>query len=448
MGLPSSVLNLLGNTSLETFDVLIIGSGAGGSAAAYVLTAAGLNVLILEAGDNNFPGLDDPDARECRPALRQRRAQGLDAPVGPPGSDRRTAHLAADRDQRPRSRTPDVNVLNRTVGGTTVHADMKYPRFNEVDFRIASALRDAGRTFDGTSFIDWPLTYDELEPFYTEAEIITGVSGVAEGPARIRSPRTARGPYPMPPHPGDVRRPAALRGGARRRLPSDPLSGGDQLAAVSADGGAAAAAVRELRLLQRLRLPEQFQELGRRDDAARGAADRQLPAALQLLRAPAAHRRHRTAHRRRRVRRSGRRRCGRRRADRYILAASAMESVRLGVALRARASSAGPAVPPRPAHAVSLSRPTASASSASACTASAARRSPTACPTSAASPRAAPGWRRIDRSAASSSSARRPSRSAPASRPAGARHRRQLRQPRSASRTCSSRAPSTPTSRS
>ena len=73
-------------------------------------------------------------------------------------------------------------MLNRTVGGTTVHADMKYPRFNEVDFRIASALRDAGRTFDGTSFIDWPLTYDELEPFYTEAETITGVSGVAEGP--------------------------------------------------------------------------------------------------------------------------------------------------------------------------------------------------------------------------------------------------------------------------
>src|SRR5262249_39125414 len=60
MGLPSSEPNLPGNTSLSSFDVLIIGSGAGGSAAAYVLTNAGLKVLMIEAGDNNFPGLDDP----------------------------------------------------------------------------------------------------------------------------------------------------------------------------------------------------------------------------------------------------------------------------------------------------------------------------------------------------------------------------------------------------
>jgi gluconate 2-dehydrogenase alpha chain len=200
MGLPSSVPNLLGNTSLDSFDVLIIGSGAGGSAAAYVLTSAGLKVLIIEAGDNNFPGLDDPDPAhlvtrysndELKASVRHWDRQD---PIVEPRTWRRSDTAAARPD-------PDVNVLNRTVGGTTVHADMKYPRFNEVDFRIASALRDAGRTFDGTSFIDWPLTYDELEPFYAEAEIITGVSGIAEGPGADPFASRRSTPYPMPPLP-------------------------------------------------------------------------------------------------------------------------------------------------------------------------------------------------------------------------------------------------------
>ena len=58
MSFPSDVPGMLGNTDLDRFDALIIGSGAGGSAAAYVLATAGQKVLVLEAGDNHFPGLD------------------------------------------------------------------------------------------------------------------------------------------------------------------------------------------------------------------------------------------------------------------------------------------------------------------------------------------------------------------------------------------------------
>jgi choline dehydrogenase-like flavoprotein len=200
MGRPSSVPNLLGDTSLDAFDVVIIGSGAGGSTAAYVLTSAGLKVLILEAGDNNFPGLDDPTPGmpiprygndELKASVRLWDRQD---PVVEPRTFRTTEQAAAKPNE-------DVNNLNRTVGGTTVHADMKYPRFNEVDFRIASALSEAGRAFDGTSFIDWPLTYDELEPFYTEAERITGVSGVASGPGSDPFASRRSADYPMPPIP-------------------------------------------------------------------------------------------------------------------------------------------------------------------------------------------------------------------------------------------------------
>src|SRR4030095_7401485 len=113
MGIPSSVLDVLGNTSLDSFDVLIIGSGAGGSAAAYVLTTAGLKVLILEAGDNNFPRLDDPTPgmpisrygnEELKASIRVWDRQD---PIVEPRTWRRSDAVAAKPD-------PDVNILNRT----------------------------------------------------------------------------------------------------------------------------------------------------------------------------------------------------------------------------------------------------------------------------------------------------------------------------------------------
>ena len=73
---------------------------------------------------------------------------------------------------RERALVGEVNSLPKTVGGGAVHADMKYPRFQETDFRLASLLGDV----PGASFADWPLTYDELEPFYTEAEQIVNAA--------------------------------------------------------------------------------------------------------------------------------------------------------------------------------------------------------------------------------------------------------------------------------
>jgi len=197
MPLPSAVAGVLGETSLERFDAVIIGSGAGGSAAAYVLTSAGLSVLVLEAGDNNFPGLDDPRPGMPVPRYANDELKGAirlfdrQDPLVEPRTYRPSDSATAEPDA-------DVNNLNRTVGGTTVHADMKYPRFNVVDFRLATALAEAGRSVPGASFLDWPLDYDELEPWYGEAETITGVAGEA-GADPYASYRSQ--PYPMPPSP-------------------------------------------------------------------------------------------------------------------------------------------------------------------------------------------------------------------------------------------------------
>ncbi|MBI4518441.1 MAG: GMC family oxidoreductase [Deltaproteobacteria bacterium] len=199
MSLPASVSGVLGNTSLDRFDALIVGSGAGGSAAAHVLAAAGWKVLVLEAGVNPFPGLDHSghipwplfSNDEIKNALRHFVYQD---PLLEPRTFRQSESETAQAH-------PDVNILTRNVGGAAVISGVAYPRFTPVDFRMASALSAAGRNYPGTSFADWPLSYEELEPFYTEAECLSGVAGdtTGEDDNPFAPPRSR--PLPLPPQP-------------------------------------------------------------------------------------------------------------------------------------------------------------------------------------------------------------------------------------------------------
>jgi choline dehydrogenase-like flavoprotein len=201
---PSNIPGILGNTDLDGFDALIIGSGAGGSAAAHVLAAAGKKVLILEAGDNHFPGLDAVDGRggipwplysndEVKMAIR---SFALQNPLVEPRTFRQSESETAKAHR-------DVNVLTRNVGGAAVLSGVAYPRFTKVDFEMASALRESKPSLDlaGTSFADWPLTYDELEPFYADAERLSGVAGADTGEDADPFGPPRSGPYPLPPQP-------------------------------------------------------------------------------------------------------------------------------------------------------------------------------------------------------------------------------------------------------
>jgi gluconate 2-dehydrogenase alpha chain len=198
--------DVLGNRSLDRFDVCIIGSGAGGGTAAHVLSAAGRSVLVLEAGHNPWPGLDDPDGLplplhsndEVKYAVRDWIQQ--QAFLEP-----RTFREDASG---PGTLEGDVNLLPKAVGGALQHADCALPRFNAVDFRLKSAVEALvaatpglvvpgfGAAADGANFADWPFAYEDLEPFYGEAEAVYGVAGL-DGDNIFESPRSQR--YPMPP---------------------------------------------------------------------------------------------------------------------------------------------------------------------------------------------------------------------------------------------------------
>ncbi len=199
--------DVLGNRGLARFDFCIIGSGAGGGTAAHVLTAADKNVLVLEAGPNPFPGLDDPSGLPLPLHSNDELKYSLRSFVQQDGFlEPRT--FRGDP-AGPAAVNEDVNVLPRAVGGAFQHADAKTPRFNAVDFRLKSTIdalivANPGLMVPGfndpmspvANFADWPFTYADLEPFYVEAERLYGVQG-KQGDNIFESARSQ--PYPMPP---------------------------------------------------------------------------------------------------------------------------------------------------------------------------------------------------------------------------------------------------------
>src|SRR5439155_10627451 len=130
--------DILGNRGLARFEFCIIGSGAGGGTAAHVLTAAGKNVLVLEAGPNPFPGLDDPSRLPLPLHSNDELKYSIRSFIQQDGFlEPRT--FRGDP-AGPAAVNEDVNVLPRAVGGAFQHADAKTPRFNAVDFRLKSTI--------------------------------------------------------------------------------------------------------------------------------------------------------------------------------------------------------------------------------------------------------------------------------------------------------------------
>ena len=132
-----------------------------------------------------------------------------------------------------------------TVGGGGTHADGKVPRFREDDFQL---LERAGPHRGRRRSADWPLAYDELEPYYAEAERAIGVAGAA-GANPFAAWRS--GPYPMPPG-APMYGATSLDRGGRARSASTPTPRRRRPTRVALRRPAG---VQQLRVLRLLRLP-------------------------------------------------------------------------------------------------------------------------------------------------------------------------------------------------
>jgi choline dehydrogenase-like flavoprotein len=169
-------------TADEAVDFVIVGSGSAGGIMAKELATAGFSVVVLEQG----PWRNAQDFRHDEMENWMYNAL-LPSTTDFPQTFRR----AAD-EQAVVTNQPPPLLYASGVGGSSVHFTANFWRFRPVDFKERSLLGPIA----GTGFADWPITYEELEPYYTRVDWEIGVSG-APGP---NDPPRSR-PYPMPPMP-------------------------------------------------------------------------------------------------------------------------------------------------------------------------------------------------------------------------------------------------------
>jgi choline dehydrogenase-like flavoprotein len=196
-------LRFLGHNGSLDFDAIVVGAGAAGGIVAQTLAEAGQTVLLLERGYER--GYAEGGHRDH---LRNQRYSryGMNTDPDLEGNPR----VGIDPEGRAVIARPHEWAYHHSAGGvgsgTTVFGGLAW-RYHPDDFRMASRYGVP----KGSSLVDWPIGYDDLEPWYDKAEHEIGVAGEAANPHEGHRSRD----YPMPPLPrrlaGDL-----LAAGARR----------------------------------------------------------------------------------------------------------------------------------------------------------------------------------------------------------------------------------------
>jgi len=153
---------MIRKTNPEPVDVVIVGAGAGGATAAKVLTEAGLRVVGLERG----PWLKPEHASGDELKILNRNYIWQDPTLKP-----RTVRA----NENEKAVVKNFSATPQVVGGGTTHWGGMVPRMAESDFKLRSLHGDV----EGASLVDWPITYDDLEPYYSKVEWEFGTSGLA-----------------------------------------------------------------------------------------------------------------------------------------------------------------------------------------------------------------------------------------------------------------------------
>jgi gluconate 2-dehydrogenase alpha chain len=183
--------------NLKPVDVVVVGLGAAGGVAVLPLARAGLKVAGIEAGTWMDP-------RSFKPDEIHNNVRGLVTSVPKARREIPTFRTTPSATARQGPAHPMMNA----IGGTSIHYHAQSWRLNPWDFQarsLAARRYGANAIPAGTTLEDWPLTYDDLEPYYDSVEYEVGVSGKAGNIQGKIDPRgkifegPRRREYPMPP---------------------------------------------------------------------------------------------------------------------------------------------------------------------------------------------------------------------------------------------------------
>jgi choline dehydrogenase-like flavoprotein len=168
------------------FDICIIGSGAGAAPVAYTLSEKGFCVVVLEKG----PYLKEEDFTKDEIAVSRR-------PLYTPKlSEEQHVVETYSKDgsiDRVTGEESGWNFWNGSmVGGSSNLMSGYFHRMKPADFRLKSEYGEV----EGANVVDWPISYEELEPYYTKVESIVGISGKVVAHPFLEPRSTKEFPYP------------------------------------------------------------------------------------------------------------------------------------------------------------------------------------------------------------------------------------------------------------
>ena len=182
------------------WDVIIVGSGAAGGMAAFQLATAGVKVLLLEAGRMLDPRVEYRTMDWPYASMRRNRLPPgerpiavaeynfLDRPYGDNpalakykkvasyASNTFTRNWLPDERENPTTGTPYALVRARILGGRTNFWGRGALRYGPMQFKAAS--------LDGFD-VDWPISYDDVKPYYDKVDMLLGCSGTNEGLVQV-----------------------------------------------------------------------------------------------------------------------------------------------------------------------------------------------------------------------------------------------------------------------
>ena len=154
----------------KKYDVVIVGSGAGGGMAAYILAKAGIKVCLLEAGEMYDPQKNVTQLKNAWDSPRRGASTSL-RPFG----DFDACYGGWQIEGEPYTKAAGTDWdwwRARMVGGRTNHWGRISLRFGPKDFKRKS--------IDGLGD-DWPISYDDVKPFYDRVDKLIGIFGTNEG---------------------------------------------------------------------------------------------------------------------------------------------------------------------------------------------------------------------------------------------------------------------------